>query len=106
MLLRIKILFEQGLQMTSQLLASIQQVVRSISIDLNTITAGQQILKELRTIHPGIKGIELRLSRQAKDVLLVQLHKRVRGGRKSLSARLIADWRLRFRSKKKLRAKA
>ena len=83
LLLRIKILFEQGLQMTSQLLASIQQVVRSVSIDLNTITAGQRILKELRTIHPGIKGIELRLSRQAKDVLLVQLHKRVRGEAKA-----------------------
>ena len=79
MLLRIRIFLEQGLQMTSEILTSIHQMLRSITSDINTIAAGQRVLQDLRAIHPGIKGIELRLSRQSKDVLLVHVHKRVRG---------------------------
>jgi hypothetical protein len=83
LMLRIRIFFEQGIQLTSEVLASIQQVVRGLSSDLNTIMAGQKVLKDLRTIHPGIKGIELRLSRQSKDVLLVHLHNQGRGEAKA-----------------------
>jgi hypothetical protein len=83
LLLRIRIFFEQGFQLTSEILASIQQVVRAIAGDLNTIMAGQRVLRDLRTIHPGVKGIELRLSRQSKDVLFVHLHNRIRGEAKA-----------------------
>jgi hypothetical protein len=74
LLVRIRLFFEQGFQMTADLLAKIHQVVFSITGDLNTISAGQAILSDLRAVHPGIKGIELRLGRQSKDVLLVHLH--------------------------------
>jgi hypothetical protein len=74
LLLRIRMFFDQSFQLTSDFLTSIQQIVRGIADDLNTIMAGRRILRDLKIIHPGTKGIHLRLSRQAKDVLLVHNH--------------------------------
>ena len=81
LLLRIRIFVEQGFQRTGEILASIQRVVQSIAGDLNTIVAGQNVLRDLKTLHPGLKGIELRLSRQSKDVLLVHFHNRIHDSR-------------------------
>jgi hypothetical protein len=81
LLLRIRVFFERGFQLTGEVLASIHRVVLSITGDLNTIVAGQNVLRDIRTLHPGLKGIELRLSRQSKDVLLVHFHNRIRDQR-------------------------
>ena len=77
LLLRIRFFFERGFQMTGEILASIQTAVQRIANDINTIVAAQYVLRDLRALHPGLKGIELRLSRESKDILLVHLNHRI-----------------------------
>jgi hypothetical protein len=72
--MRIRIILEGGIEFTQEMLGSIVQMIQDIVGDSNAILSAKQVVKELRTIHPGIKGVEMRLGRESKDVLLVFRH--------------------------------
>ena len=71
LLMRIRIFLAERIQFSQEMLTSILERFRGVFADPNPVLSAQQVLRDLRTIHPGIKGVEMRLGPESKDVLLV-----------------------------------
>lgn len=69
--MRIKIFLAEKIEFTQQMLDSLVTRFQAIAFDPNPLLSAKRIVKDLRSVHPGIKGVELQLGNDSKDVLLV-----------------------------------
>jgi hypothetical protein len=78
LLMRIKLLFQDGFRITQDVITSIQsaigrwqQLIVQSPENVDALFAAKGILKDLRSVHPEIRGVSLNLQREGKDILIV-----------------------------------
>jgi len=77
LLVRIRIFFEQGIQLTQDVFATLGNAVAqwarslaNVSDSIQMISSASSLARELRSIHPGIR-LQIQLSRESKDLYIV-----------------------------------
>lgn len=71
LLVRIRMWLDNTFQMTQDFALLVAQKFQAILGDPNPLVSAQRVLKDLQSVHPGIKHVEIRLQHESKDVLLV-----------------------------------
>ena len=79
LLMRIRIFLDETFQMSKEALTSIVEKFQGIAGDANPLLAAKRVLKDVQSLNPGIKRVELRLQHESKDVLLVLRNSPIRG---------------------------